>query len=198
MPLIPAANSGIVANAFLAMEVTAPSSLADASPAASLARITYEQALRTVLEMHDWAFASCLARLPPAVLAADQIADPDFPTVHVLPADCVMLRDVPDKDRRWRMDNLFLRSDAAGSLVIRYTRLIDNEAQMTQAARDVVSLTMAERMAPLLAGSNAKADRLSQRLADAMYVATRQNDRTASAARTDDDDTIDWRWEALR
>lgn len=146
MPL-PTAAASISAQAFRFMGLDPISSFADDSPQAQAAAEVFGEALRVVLEVAEWSFASRVVQLGPAELAdPDDIADPELPHVYVLPSDLLALREVLAIEPRWRIDKGFLRTDQAGPLKIRYTALIDREDLIPATVRQAIALQMAVQM----------------------------------------------------
>ncbi|WP_010140406.1 hypothetical protein [Oceanicola sp. S124] len=181
----PIATSTIAQQAFRFMELSPLSSFADDSPQAQAASEQYPEALRICLEEEDWSFARRLVSLPPiGVLPAGLAADPTLPVVYRLPGDLVRLNWVAD-EVSWRRDEDLLRTDTTGQLLIRYTRLIDNEKALPALFRTAVSYQLAILLAPLYVGSRTKrADLAAEGLA-ALERAVTHDNRSASARRWD-------------
>lgn len=190
----PIATSTIVAQAITALEIGEVSSLADDTPEAQMAAEFYPEAMRLCLEAgrSEWSFAEHLVQLPElAALPADHLADPDLPHVFALPADLVVLREVIDTCR-WRRDSLGLRTDRAGPLRVRYTRVIGNEDRLPASFRTAVALQLAVLMAPRWLTTQSKRAQLQQDLGLALQNALRSDSRQASqrSYRAGDD----WGW----
>ena len=198
----PIAASNIAQQAFRAMELAPISSFADDSPEAEDARQQYPVALGMLLETNDWSFASYLVSLPPATAPeADFTIDDDLPSIYRLPADCVMLREVRPDGVAWRLDQTFLRTDEAGGIVIRYTRLVTAEAQLPAAFQTAVAYQLAVLLAPRWVGSRSKRKELKDDFAAALKEAERNDAPMASRQRYDegsDSRSADWVSEALR
>lgn len=179
----PIAASNIAAQAFRAMELGPISSFADESDQASDAAEQYPVALKGILETADWSFASRLASLAPADPPADDAAfqtDDDLPGLFVLPADCVTLREVRPNTVRWRLDQGYLRASQTTALTIRYTRLVENEAQLPAAVQTAVAYRLATLLAPRWVNSRTKRQDLKQDATDLQKEAERTDAPMAS------------------
>lgn len=197
MPSIPAAAS-IPEQAFRFLELEPISSFADGSPQAAAAAETYPEALRMVLERAEWSFASRVAQLAEAALNEGDVADDALPHVFVLPDDCVALREVIGLDVAWRVDQTYLRADAAGPLKIRYTALIQNETMMPATLRTAVALQMAMLLAGRYVQTRTKKADLVSQFDETLRLALRHDARNASPQSAYDDWGGYWDREALR
>lgn len=200
MPPAPISASTIAAQAFRYMELGAISSFGDDTPEAADAAEQYPRALRLCLEAADWSFASTLAHLPAAELKDGEAEDVDLPWSYRIPGDLVRLHQVGDDWTAWRLDAAsLLRADDPAPLRIRYTRLIENEAQMPAAFQNAVSLTLAVLLGPRWLKGEGKLERLERQAATQLKQAMRQDAGTASAQRYDDlGAQSDWVTEARR
>ncbi|MBW4972081.1 hypothetical protein KZZ08_00530 [Roseovarius mucosus] len=198
--LSPIAASTIVNQAFRFIELSPVSSFSDESEEATVALEQYPEALKMALESYDWSFARTLRILPPLVLEAPDVADPDLPHAYKLPADCVALRHIYEGDTfAWRVDAGMIRADRADALTIRYTRATERETDLPSLFRTLVSYQLAVLMSPRFVGSRTKQADLVSNLKDAFTAATRADNHTASQARTDGrSDQGDWSHEARR
>lgn len=192
------AASTIVQQAFRFMELRAPSSFGEDSEQATAAAEQYDNALSMVLAAYDWSFASQIAQV--AEVAPGQVAvDPRLPWAYVLPADCVMLREVVEPFCQYRADKGLLRTDAAGPLTLRYTATITNERQMPATVQTAVALQLCVLLSPIYVEVQGKIDRLEARLSEALRVAARTDARTASPQSYGmAGSTGDWATEAVR
>ncbi|MGI3163072.1 hypothetical protein [Pseudooceanicola sp. 200-1SW] len=195
----PLATSTIAQQAFRFMELSPLSSYADDSPQAQAAAEQYPEALRICLEEEDWSFARRLVALPPVgTLPAGIAADPLLPTAYRLPGDIVRLHWVSD-GVTWRVDEDLLRTDATGQLLIRYTRVIENEKALPGLFRTAVAYHLAILLAPLYVGSRTKRETLALEGREALERASSHDARTASPRRWNGQpSTGDWATEATR
>lgn len=174
------ATSNIVAMAFAELKMSPPSGFAEDSEQARDAAAFYPQALDEVLEGTDWGFASVLADLPP-LASAPGPTDRDLPHAYALPPDCLSLQAVGDDWTRWRLDASALRVDApdsqggAGTIRVRYTRRLTDEARLPASVRGVIALRLALLMLPRWGNSDDK-----RRLQDDYEVALRLARRSAA------------------
>ena len=174
------AAADIPAMAFQFLELAALSSFADDSPQAAAAKDLYPTALGLVLEHVDFGFASTLAKLAKAEPPEEEVDDPRLPHAFLYPDGFVKLRKVFPERARWREDDRFIRADQPG-LVIRYTRLIDDERRMTYRARLAVALQLAVLMAPRYLTQRTKRADLVVQLDDALIKAAGDAAQGASA-----------------
>lgn len=195
----PIATSNIVKQAFRFMEVTPPSSLADDDDKATAANEQYGTALKACLEQEDFSFARRFASLALANTPDGEKPDPELPYFHTLPGDCVKLRGLRDKWIKWRIDGLYLLTDQAAAVEIRYTRLITDEDRLPAMFQTAVSYQLAVLLAPTYVGSRTKrADLVSDGMS-ALRKAVENDAVTASHARWDgEEDSGDWVSEATR
>lgn len=198
----PIAASNIAAQAFRAMELSPISAFDDDSQQAADASEQYTIALRSCLETCDWSFASKLTTLALATPPATGfVADADLPGLYKLPGDCVLIREVRPRETRWRLDEDFLRADTDQPLTIRYTRLIETEAQLPASFQTAVAYRLAVLMAPRWVGSRSKRQDLRDEAQDVLKEAERNDARSASSERYDDGEpyrSFDWATEATR
>lgn len=190
----PVATSSIVAQAWRFMELSPISSFADDTEQARSAGEQYPNALGECLSRADWSFASVVAHLPEATLPPTVAEDPDLPFFFQPPGDLLRLLEVGEPGTRWRRDRDGLRADAPGPLRIRYTGLITNEAVLPAAFQTVVALRLAMLLGPRWLGTASKLRELDRRFETELAQAKKQDSRSASAARYDDDltDSGDW------
>lgn len=196
----PIAASTIAQQAFRLMELSPLSSFADDSEQAAAAREQYFPALDMMLESYDWSFARRVAQLPPATLAAPEIADPDLPHTYELPADLLQLRHVYGGTTfEWRVDGRLLRAGQGAAVTIRYTRRPANEKLLPRLFQLAVSHQLALLLAPRFVQTRTKIEALRVSLDDALSGARRADNHTASQARIDGRPAQgDWATEARR
>lgn len=197
----PIASSTILPQAFRLMEVTPPSSFDDASEQATAAKEQYNPALRIALESYDWSFARGVQALPAlAALPAGEIADPDLPYAVSLPADFLILRKVYGEDCfNWRVDGRLLRSEQAGPVTIRYTRLIEREKYLPATFQLVVAYHLAVLLMNRFVKTRVKRNELKADLSDAVQAAQINDRHSARIGRIDGlPDSVDWVQEARR
>lgn len=177
------AASAIAAQAFREMEMAPIGAFADDSPEAAAAAEQYPLALGTMLEVHDWGFASKVARLP-QIDGTDE-TDPLLFYRYQLPSDLVALRKVHPEGLAWRRDGNQIRCTQPNGLSIRYTWLITNEALLPASFQTVVSFALAVRLAPEYVGSRAKRAELKSDLKDAIDTCWTSHKYDASFDRLD-------------
>ncbi|MEO1024027.1 MAG: hypothetical protein AAFX07_00555 [Pseudomonadota bacterium] len=201
----PIAASNIAAQAFRAIELSAPSSFQDDSPQAGDASEQYPVALRIVLELCDWSFASTLVSLAPASPpATGYVEDQNLPGLFRLPTECVRLREVQPTDVKFRIDaDRYIRADETTSLTVRYTKLITNEALLPSTFQTAVAYRLAMMMAPRWLRDRTKRQALKSDFNDMLDEAQRSDRRTASSQPYDHaaeatGTSVDWVSEALR
>lgn len=182
MPLA-IATSNIVAMAFAELEIAHPSSFAEDSDQAHDAALFYAQARDEILEATDWSFASVLVDLPPRIDAGP--SDVDLPFTFALPPDCLALRSVGTDSTRWRVDGEILRANetddlgSVGTLRIRYTTRIENEAKVPPQAKLVIAQRLAMLMLPRW-GNTEHENRLGRDYEMSLRMARRSSAREAS------------------
>lgn len=194
----PFAASSIPAQAFRFLEQAPISSFADGSPEAAAAAAVYPEALRMVLEVAEWSFASRIVQLTEASLLDGDQADDDLPYVYLLPDDCVALRHVYGLQVSWRRDMTYLRCSQPGGLRIRYTALIQNEARLPATVRTAIAAQMAVLLAGTYLTTRTKQADLRDVLTNAMGAALRQDGRMASPQSAYAEDGDWWDREATR
>lgn len=192
----PIAASTIVAQAWRFMELAPISSFDDDTEQARSSAEQYTNALRECLSRADWSFASAIAMLPLADLPQTVAEDPDLPYFYQRPGDLVRLIEVGDPGTRWRLDRDGLRADAPAPLRIRYTAEITNEAQLPTAFQTAVALRLALLLGPRWLTTRAKMDNLARQFDAELAQAKKQDSRSASAARYDNDLTSSADWAA--
>lgn len=150
--------------------------------------------MRECLGRADWSFASAIAKLPEATLPATVAEDPELPYFYQVPGDLVRLLEVGDPDTRWRRDRDGLRAEIAGPLRIRYTAQVTNEAILPAAFQTAVALRLATLLGPRWLGTATKLRELDRRFEAELAQAKKQDSRSASGARYDNDltDSGDW------
>lgn len=176
----PIATSTVVTQAFRFMEKAPISSFGDDSDEARAAAEQYPNALRMVLEIADWSFASVLRSLPEMDLPAGAASDPELPHVYALPAEALILREVEYGRARWRLDRDFLRVDRGGTIILRYTADIADETRLPAQVRTVVSLQLAVLLSPIYLATQTKRSQLAEMLREAVVQALRSDAQTAS------------------
>lgn len=181
----PIAASTIAAQAFRFLELSPISSFADDTPQARDAAEQYPLALASCLSACDWAFASVVVFLPEVIPGPTVAVDPNLPHLFALPGDLITLREVGEGWTRWRRDREGLRADESGSLPIRYTGSITNEAALPATFQTAVSLTLAVALAPRWLNTQSKIESLKADAARVLKQAMREDSRMASAARYD-------------
>ena len=188
------ATSTIVAQAWRFMELSPISSFADDTEQARSAAEQYPNALRECLARADWSFASAIANLPEAILPATVAEDPDLPYFYQPPGDTVRILEAGEPGTQWRRDRDGLRADTAGPLRIRYTAEITNERILPAAFQTAVALRLAIHLGPRWLGTATKLRDLERRFETELAQARKQDSRSASGARYDNDltDSGDW------
>lgn len=194
----PIAASSIPAQAFRFLELAPLSSFADGTPEAAAAAEVYPEALRMVLEVADWSFASRVSVLTEATLLAGDQPDPDLPYVYLRPADCVALRRIHGLNVEWRLDQTYLRCTEAQTVKVRYTTFVQNEALLPATFRTAVAAQMAFLLAGIYLSTRTKQADLSNKLRELIQMALRQDARNASPQSAWDDDFGYWDREAIR
>ncbi|PZQ99932.1 MAG: hypothetical protein DI533_04690 [Cereibacter sphaeroides] len=195
----PIATSTIAAQAFRFLELSPISSYGDGSEQASAAAEQYPIALASCLSAADWSDASTLARLPAAILGAQDAIDPRLPFLYRLPADCLVVREVGDACVKWRVDKIGLRADAPAPLLIRYTARVENEAILPARLQTAIAAELALLLAPRFLTTQAKVASLRSVAPAYLKDAMRRDARSASDARYDGmEDQGDWVSEAIR
>jgi hypothetical protein len=182
------ATSTIVQQAFREMELSPPSSFGDESEQALAAEEQYPEAMKLCLEAADWSFASVFAFLSESDLPTGSYSDPDLPHFYLLPGDLVKMREIcnPPNSVRFRRDRDGLRSEAAAPLRLRYTGMVEDETQLPASFKLAVALRLAVLLAPRWVGTASKTDRLMQAHMMQLKKAQREDSRTASDVRYDD------------
>lgn len=190
----PIASSTIVAQAWRFMELSPISSFDDDTEQARSAAEQYPNALRECLSRADWSFASIVANLPEATRPQTVAEDPELPYYFQPPGDLVRLLEVGEPGTRWRRDRDGLRADVPGPLRVRYTGEITNEAILPAAFQTAVALRLAILLGPRWLGTASKIRELERRFETELGQAKKQDSRSASAARYDNDlaDSADW------
>lgn len=178
----PIATSTIVAQAFRYMEKSPISSFGDDSDEARAAAEQYPTALRMVLEIGDWSFASVLREIPEKNLPASATPDPELPHVYAVPPEALILREVEHGRARWRRDRDFLRVDQGGKVMLRYTADITDETRLPAQVKNVVALQLAVLLAPIYLTTQTKRSQLAEMLREAVVQALRGDAQTASPA----------------
>lgn len=179
-------TSFILGQAFRFLKLAPPSSFDDDSDKARDAAQLYPVALRACLEAGDWSFASVVANLPQATLAATQDVDDDLPYAYQLPGDCVTIRRVGDGDVAWRIDKgELLRADQSGPLKIRYTATVDQEAKLPATFRLAVAARLASEMASYFGEAKSTVEYVDARYQALIKEALRADRTSASAERYD-------------
>jgi hypothetical protein len=190
----PVATSTIVAQAWRFMELSPISSFGDDTEQARSAAEQYPNALRECLSRADWSFASTVANLPEATLPPTVAEDPELPYFYQVPGNLVRLIEVGDANTMWRRDRDGLRADVAGPLRVRYTAETTNEAILPAAFQTAVALRLASLLGPRWLGTATKLRELDRRFETEMAQAKKQDSRSASGVRYDNDltDSGDW------
>lgn len=194
----PISASLIPAQAFVFLQLAPLSSFADDSTEAADAARVYPEALRMVLEMAEWSFATRIALQTEADLLEGDQPDPDLPHVYVLPDDCVALRHVYGLQVSWREDQTYIRCTQPGTLRIRYTHLVANEARLPATFRTAVALQMAVLLSGKYLTTRTKAADLRADFDQALARALRNDGRKASPQPAYDEDDFWWDREAVR
>jgi hypothetical protein len=193
------AQSGIAAQAFIYMEMSPISSLADETEKAEAARAVYPQALNMLLEQADWSFASKRRDLLQTEVPANVGLDPTMPYFFKRPADAVILREVGDGHTRWELLTDHLRADVPGPLSVRYTAQIADETRLSAQFRDAVALQLAVLLSGLFVPTHTKRDALARMLQEKTLLALQVDARNASPRPWQmDRDHGDWVREALQ
>ena len=192
------ATSSIVAQAWRFMELSPISSFDDDTEQARSAGEQYEPALRYCLAKADWSFASTVANLPAATLPETAAEDPELPHFYQPPGGLIRLHEVGDRYTEWRLDLDGLRASDAAPLRIRYTALITNEARLPAAFQSAVALRLAIILGPRWLTTQGKIKGLKDDFAAELATAKKEDSRSASASRYDDELTSsgDWATEA--
>ncbi len=183
----PIATSTIVAQAFRLMELAPISSFDDDTEQARSAAEQYPNALSYCLAKADWSFASITALLPEAVLPDNVAEDPELPHFYQPPAGLIRLHEVGDRYTSYRLDLAGLRASDPAPLRIRYTALISDEAVLPAAFQTAVALRLALLLGPRWLTTQGKMDALRRDFTTELAVAKKEDSRSASAARYDDD-----------
>ena len=176
------------------MEVTAVSSLDDASELATALKGQYPTARDACLEVADWSFASKLVQLAQLDISAlpGFTPDDDLPYAFALPGDCLRIQTVYDAVR-WRIDADCLRANAPAPLRLRYTATVVNETRMPAQFRTAVAYRLAALLAPRWTNTQGKVASLNDMADQSLQRALRNDGRSASAERYDGGyDTGDW------
>lgn len=179
MPL-PTAAATIPAQAFRNMGMDPIGSFADTTPEAAAAAEVYPTALKMVLEVAEWSFATRVVQLGEATPTDDYTVDDDFPYAYVLPADLVALREVLALNADWRIDMGFLRTNVGSPLKIRYTAWIEREDQLPAHVQNAIALQMAVLLAPRYVQARTKQADLITMASNALDDALRYDGRNAS------------------
>lgn len=190
----PIATSTIVAQAWRFMELSPISSFDDDTEQARSAAEQYPNALRECLARADWSFASIVANLPEAVRPQLVAEDPDLPYFFRVPGGLVRLLEVGDSTTIWRQDRDGLRTSTAGPIRIRYTGEVTNEAILPAAFQTAVALRLAILLGPRWLGTATKLRELERRFETELAQARKQDSRSASGARYDDNLTGSGDW----
>ena len=190
----PIATSTIVAQAWRFMEQSPISSFDDDTEQARSAAEQYQNALRYCLALADWSFASVIASLPEASLPDTVAPDADLPHFYQPPGGLVTLREVGDRYTSWRLDLDGLRASDPAPLRIRYTALITDEARLPAAFQAAVALRLAILLGPKWLTTAGKMQSLKQDFATELAVAKKDDSRSASPSRYDDDLTPGGDW----
>lgn len=190
----PIATSTIVAQAWRFMEQSPISSFDDGTEQARSAAEQYGNALKECLARADWSFASVVANLPEAVRPQTVAEDPELPYFFKSPSGLVRLIEVGDTSTIWRLDRDGLRTNTPGPIRIRYTGEITNEAILPAAFQTAVALRLAALLGPRWLGTASKLRELERRFETELAQAKKQDSRSASGARYDDNltDSGDW------
>jgi hypothetical protein len=192
----PIATSTIVAQAWRFMELSAISSFDDGTEQARSAAEQYPNALRECLARADWSFASTLADLPQATRPQTVAADPDLPYFFQAPGDMVRLIEVGSPGTIWRLDRDGLRATDPAPLRIRYTALVTNESILPAAFQTAVALRLAALLGPRWLGTQSKLQALAKQFDIELGNAKKQDSRSASGQRYDDNLTSSGDWSA--
>lgn len=197
---MPIATSSIVAQAWRFMELSPISSFDDDTEQARSAAEQYEPALRYVLAKADWSFASKVANLPEATLPDGVAEDPDLPYFYQPPGGLIRLHEVGDRYTDYRLDQEGLRASDPAPLRIRYTALITDEAKLPAAFQAAVALRLAVMLGPKWLTTQSKLEGLKKDFTTELATAKKEDSRSASASRYDDDLTRsdDWVEDATR
>lgn len=190
----PIATSTVVAQAWRFMELSPISSFDDDTEQARSAAEQYLNAIRECLARADWSFASVVASLPEATRPQSVAEDPELPYFFQAPSGLVRLLEVGDSTTIWRLDRDGLRASAAGPIRIRYTGEVTNETILPAAFQTAVALRLATLLGPRWLGTATKLRELERRFETELAQAKKQDSRSASAARYDNDltDSADW------
>lgn len=188
------ASSTIVAQAWRFMELSPISSFDDDTEQARSAAEQYEPALRYCLAKADWSFASVVANLAEATLPDGVAEDADLPFFYQPPGGLVRLHEVGDRYTTYRLDLDGLRASDAAPLRIRYTALITNEAKLPAAFQAAVALRLAVMLGPKWLTTQSKMEGLKKDFAAELATAKKEDSRSASASRYDDDLTRSGDW----
>lgn len=195
---MPTATSTIITQAFRLMERTPPSSMDDDSDEARAANEQYPLALGGTLEVYDWSFARKTVQLSEAAAPVDEFVEPELPHWFLLPADCVKLRFVKTLEN-WRLDEGMIKANVADTLVVRYTRLITDEAKLPSMVQSLVSHNLALKLMPAYVSTRTKRADLKADTQDILAQAIRDDRYSAQQYRSDErEDDQDWACEAVR
>lgn len=190
----PIATSTIVAQAWRFLELAPISSFADDTEQARSAAEQYPNALRECLARADWSFASIVQNLPQATRPQSVAEDPELPYFYQTPSGLVRLLEVGTPDTVWRLDRDGLRASDPAPLRIRYTGEITNEAILPAAFQAAVALRLALLLGPRWLGTQSKLRVLAQQFEMELAAAKKQDSRSASGQRYDNNLTSgdDW------
>lgn len=195
MPEFNPATSSIVSQAFRHISRAMISSLGDDSEEATAAREQYPQAMKFCLEKVDWSFASTRRLI--TTIELDPYPDEDLPYLYAIPGDVVKVRQVGDKYTKWRIDRDGMRADNGGPLYIRYTGQIDDETKTPAAFQAAVALRLALLLGAYWSVTESRLQAIAGDLRDTLKDAAREDSRSASEGRYDDQpDQNDWATEA--
>jgi hypothetical protein len=154
-------NVSICNEALGLLKVDRISSMSEESTAARLCNRFFDEGLYTLLEAHDWNFASERKAL------AQSADTPVFGYTyqHQLPTDpyCLIVREVVDsngyKVSEWKLEGRYILSDTA-SISIRYTKAVENYLELSPLFRTALSFYLAAQMAEPLTSSTTVSDRM--------------------------------------
>lgn len=195
----PSATSTIVTQAFRFMEVSPPSSLADADPKANAAKEQYPIALKACLEQEDFSFARKLVNLPSAELDDTAAQDPELKYFYAFPADLVKFRAIMDPTVKYRIEANGVRANVPAQLAVLYTFAVEEERSLPATFQIAVSYQLASLLAPTYVASRTKRADLKTDGAQALRTAIENDAVSASHARWDDQpEQGNWVHEATR
>jgi len=190
----PIATSTIVAQAWRFLELSPISSFDDDTEQARSAAEQYPNALRECLARADWSFASIVENLPLATRPQSVAEDPELPYFYMPPSGLIRLLEVGTSDTVWRLDRDGLRATDAAPLRIRYTGEITNEATLPAAFQAAVALRLALLLGPRWLGTQSKLRVLGQQFEMELAAAKKQDSRSASGQRYDNNPTSSGDW----